>query len=115
LIINFVVQQPNLGLRCLIVEVYRSHIIRHTHTHTNTRSRTPLNKWAAHHKGCCLHNTQQTYVIWNHNPSNQAAADLRLRPQLLESADRLWMYLQIMHKVLFLSQQLENMSIIWIF
>jgi hypothetical protein len=37
-----VVQQPNLGLDCLIVEVSRSHTIRHTHTHTH--SRTPLNK-----------------------------------------------------------------------
>jgi len=31
----FVAQQPKLGVGALIVEVYRSHTIRHTHTHTH--------------------------------------------------------------------------------
>jgi hypothetical protein len=59
--IFFVVQQPNSGLRHIIVEVSRSQAIRHTHTHTHTASRTLLKEWSArHNRGCYLHNIQQT-------------------------------------------------------
>ena len=47
-----VVQQPNWGLGRLVVEVYRSHTIRHTHT----VGRTSLNERSDRR----LHDTQQT-------------------------------------------------------
>ena len=78
-------QQPNWGLDRLIVEVSRSHTIRHTHT----LGRTPLNEWSARRRGRYLHHTQQTQEANNHglsgirtrNPTNRVAADLRLRPK----------------------------------
>jgi hypothetical protein len=56
---------------------------------THTIGRTPLNEWSAGRRGRYLHNTQhsqQTDVhvpggIRTRNPSNQAAANLRPRPQ----------------------------------
>jgi hypothetical protein len=83
-------QQPNSVLDGLIVEVSRSHTIRHTYkcTHASTHHRTPLNGWSAHHRAHYLHNTQQAQEtnmhalsgIWTSDPSNQAAADLCFRP-----------------------------------
>ena len=39
-----VVQKPTSDLDLPIIEVCRSHTIRHTHTHTHTLCRTPLNE-----------------------------------------------------------------------
>ena len=72
----------NSGLGRLIVEVSRSYTIRHT------PSRTPLNEWWAHCVGYYPHYTQQIQETSIHalsrirtrNPSNRAAADLRLWP-----------------------------------
>jgi hypothetical protein len=47
----FLAQQPNWGLKRLIVEVYNSH---------HTSGRTPLNEWSASYRGRYLHITQQT-------------------------------------------------------
>jgi len=57
-----VVQQPKLGLDCLIVEVIKSHRIRHTHTHTHTHTNggTSLSHGSGRRRGRYLHNTQQT-------------------------------------------------------
>jgi hypothetical protein len=55
-------------------------------THIQTHGRTPLDEWSARRRGLYLHRTtQQTNIhassgIWTRDPSNQAAADLRLRP-----------------------------------
>jgi len=70
--------------RRLIVEVSRSHTIRHTYT----TSMTPLHEWSARSKGCAIHNTQHTQQtnihalsrFRTHNPSYRAASDVRLRP-----------------------------------
>jgi hypothetical protein len=78
-----VAQQPNSGLGRLSVDVSRSH------TDTHTLGRTPLNEWSARRRGRYLHNTKQTQEtnihdfsgIRTRDPSNQAASDLRLRPQ----------------------------------
>ena len=59
----------------------------HTHTHTHTSGRTPLNKWSACRRSHYVHTTQQTHEtkirdfsgIRTIDPSNPAAADLRLR------------------------------------
>ena len=82
----FVAQQPKECLGRLIVEVSRSHTIRHTHTHT--QSRTPLNERYARRRDRYLHNKQQTQEmkiyalsgIRTRNPSSEVDADLRLRP-----------------------------------
>jgi len=76
-----VVQRPISCLSRLIVEVSRSHTVRH-----KTLGRTPPNEWSARRRGRCLHNTQQTQDlsgIRTCDPSNQAAAGLRLRPVFL--------------------------------
>jgi hypothetical protein len=80
-----VAQQPNSGLGHLIIEASKSHTVRHTHT----PGRTPLEEWAARHRGstCTTHNKRKRQNIHafnrirTHDPSNQAAADLRLRPR----------------------------------
>jgi len=74
--------QPNSGPGHLIVEVSRSHTIRHTN------SKIFLNEWWASHGGYYLQNTQQRQKTSSHtlsgirtrNPSKCAAADLSLRP-----------------------------------
>jgi hypothetical protein len=61
----------------------------HAHTYTHTPGRPLLNEWSACRRGRYLHTTQQTQQtnihafsgIRNRDSSNQAAADLRLRPQ----------------------------------
>jgi hypothetical protein len=53
-----VTQQLNSDVDRLIVEVSRSHTIRHTHTHT--RGRTPLNEWSARRRGRYLHNRRKS-------------------------------------------------------
>jgi hypothetical protein len=86
----FVRQQSKSGLDRR-VEVTRSLTIRHTHRHTHTPTpthtgRNSLNEWT---DSRYLHNMQQTREtnihalngMWNLDPSNLAAADLRLRPQ----------------------------------
>jgi hypothetical protein len=58
------------------------------HTHTHTHGRTPLHEWSAHRIGRYLHITQQTQqtninvlnAFRTRDPSNRAAADLRLIP-----------------------------------
>jgi hypothetical protein len=95
-----VVQQSNLELSRLYFEDPRSHIINtHTHTHTHTQTthiHTHTNTWYGLlltsdqlvTRSRYLHNTKQTQdnnvialrVIRTHTPSNQAAANLRLRP-----------------------------------
>jgi len=72
------------------LEVSRSHTHTQTHKHTHTPDRTPLNQGTARRWGRYLHvmrQTQQTNIhtlsgIRTRNPSNQAAADLRLRPHV---------------------------------
>jgi hypothetical protein len=62
----------------------------YTHTHTHTLDRTPLNQRTARRGGRYLHITRQTQQrnihtlsgIRARNASNQAAADLRLRPHV---------------------------------
>ena len=57
-------------------------------THRHIPVRTPLNGTSTHHRGCYLHNTQQTHEtkiyafggIQIRNSSYQAASDLHLRP-----------------------------------
>jgi len=59
------------------------------HTHTHTSGRSPLNERSARRRSRYVHTTQQTHEtkirdfrgIRTHDPSNPAAADLRLRPQ----------------------------------
>ena len=60
-------QQPNLGLGCLIVEVSRSHTIRHTHTRALVQ--TPRNEWSAHRKGRYVRNTCQIEEVSIHSLS----------------------------------------------
>jgi hypothetical protein len=80
-----VAQQPNSGLGHLIVEVSRSHTIRHTHTHqvgllwTSDKLVAEAATYTTHnkHKKANIHAIS---VIRTRDPSNQAAADLRLRP-----------------------------------
>jgi hypothetical protein len=55
----YVMQQPYLGLGCLIVEISRSHTIRHEHAHTRAHIWTTLSKCLAHCKGRYVHNTRQ--------------------------------------------------------
>jgi hypothetical protein len=56
-------------------------------TYTKTHDRTPLDEWSARRRGLYLHRrTQQTNIhaasgIRSRDPSNQPAADLRLRPR----------------------------------
>jgi hypothetical protein len=56
-------------------------------THIQTHDMTPLDEWSACRRDLCLHRTtQQTNIhaptgIRTRDPSNQAAADLRLRPR----------------------------------
>ena len=85
-------QQTNWDLGRFIVEVSRTHTIRHTHTHTHTHThksgRTLLKAWLALRKDRYLYNTQQTQE--NANPSHHLdsnlrsqqsiSSDLRLRP-----------------------------------
>ena len=58
-----VAQQPKAGFGRLIVEVSRSHTIRHTHTHTHSHapSITPLHEWSGRRRVSYLHNAQQTH------------------------------------------------------
>ena len=74
----YVMQQLYLGLGCLIVEVSRSHTIRHTHTHARAHVQTPLSEWSAHCKGRYLHNT--TSDRRDNHPFPQWDADLCRRP-----------------------------------
>jgi hypothetical protein len=57
-------------------------------THKWTRGKTPLDKWSARRKGLYLHTTQHINTnihalggIRTRDPSNQEAADVRLRPR----------------------------------
>jgi hypothetical protein len=78
-----VVLQPKSGPGCLIVDVSRSHTIRHI-----TPGRTPLNERSAHRRGRCLNKTQETQEMNFHalnemlirDPRNRADVDLRRRP-----------------------------------
>ena len=82
-------QRPNWGLGHLIVEVSRSHTIRQTDTHTHTHTHTVglSERVISRYRGCYIDNTQQTQEtkidalngIRTRFPSNQTAADLRLR------------------------------------
>jgi hypothetical protein len=77
----FLAQQLNSGLGRLVVEASTLQTIRHT------LGRTPLNECSARRRGRYLHNTQQTQEtnihalsgIRTRDPSNRAAADIRLR------------------------------------
>ena len=88
LFFSFLAQQPNFGIRRLIIEVPRSHTIRLSHSHTHTYGRTPLTEWSAHRRVRCLHNPQKTQETNIHalggigarDPGNRAATDLRFRP-----------------------------------
>jgi hypothetical protein len=79
-----VAQQPTFGLGRLTVEVARSHTIRHT----QTPGSTSLIKRSPHRSGRYLQKTQKTQEMNIHalggiqtcDPSNQAPADLLLRP-----------------------------------
>ena len=73
----------------LIVDVSRSHTIRHTHTHTHTHThktcKTALNKWSARRRHHYLHNIQQNQEnfhvisgIPTHDPNNRAAVGVLL-------------------------------------
>ena len=83
--------QPKSGPSCFIVEISRSHTIRHTHTHTHTHThiRTPLKKWSVRRRDYYLHTTHQTQETKVHAVSgirtleicNQTVADPRLSPQ----------------------------------
>jgi hypothetical protein len=63
-----------------------TYTIRYTHTHA--LGMTPLHEWSARRRDLYLHNTQQIQEksihclsgIRDRDPSNQAVADLRLRP-----------------------------------
>jgi hypothetical protein len=78
-------QQPHSSLGRFIVDVSRSHTIRHTHTHTH--GSTPLNDWSFCRSDRYLHITQQKKQTNIHAfsgsrtryPSDRAAAYLRLR------------------------------------
>jgi hypothetical protein len=50
--------------------------------------------------------------IQTHNLSNQAAANVRLKPHGCWNPLINYEYIHIMHEVLFLTQQLENISTI---
>lgn len=99
----FVAQQSKSDLESFVVETSRSHTTRHTHIHTphtthhtthihthHTPCRTPLYEQSARPKGRYLHNTQHTQTtnihtlgwIQTRDPSNRAAACLRLRPHV---------------------------------
>jgi hypothetical protein len=60
-----------------------------SHTHARARGRAPLHEWSARRRDRYLHNTQQTQEtnicvpngIRIRDPSNRAAADLRLIPK----------------------------------
>jgi len=70
-----------VGLGHLIVEVSRTHVIRHTHTPRSTA----LNEWSARRRGLYVHNTKDNIHAQRGNrtrsPSNQAVANLMfLRP-----------------------------------
>jgi hypothetical protein len=74
-------QQPNVGHGCLILEVSRSH------THARAVGRTPLDEQSARRRDLYLttQHSQQTGThapggIRNPNPSKQSAADPRPRP-----------------------------------
>jgi hypothetical protein len=53
-----VVQQPQWGPDCLIVEVSMSH----THTHTHTVGRSPPDEWSARRRGRYLHNKHKKRI-----------------------------------------------------
>ena len=78
-------QQPNWGVGRLTVDVSRSPTIRSTHTHPVGLLRTSdqLVAQAATYTRQNKHKrrtSHATIVIRTHDPSNKAAADLRLRP-----------------------------------
>jgi hypothetical protein len=87
-------QQPNPSLGRLIVDVSRSHTIRHT----RTPGRTALNERSARRRGRYIHNRQQTLetsiyalsVIRTRNPNTRVAAQLRLRPHGLRDRRLNW-------------------------
>jgi len=78
-ILFYVEQQPISGPGRLIVEVSTSHIIRHAHAVGLLRKRAQLIAeaitYTTHSKTMHALSGIQT-----HNPSNQTAADIRLRP-----------------------------------
>ena len=82
-----VLQQFISSLDRLIVEVPRSHTVRHTHTHTHTLGRTPLNKRSARRRGWYLYKAAKARDEIIHSlggirhcdPRNRVTADLRLR------------------------------------
>ena len=70
--------QSESGVRLLIVEVSRSHAIKHTHTHTHT-SKIPVQERIQHTT------TQEVNIhaisgIRTCDPSHKAAEDLRVIP-----------------------------------
>jgi hypothetical protein len=78
-----VAQQPNSNLGRLILEVSRSHTIRHTAV------RTPLDEGSARRRDLYVttpntHKRENIHApggIRTHNPSKRGAADPRLRPR----------------------------------
>jgi hypothetical protein len=48
--------RPNWGLGRHILEVSRSHTIRHTHARMHAHSKTPRNEWSARRRSSYLHN-----------------------------------------------------------
>jgi len=75
-------QQPKSGLRCLIVGISRLQTVRHTHPVGFLWKSDQLvaepTTYTTHNKQGDEHWCPQQ--IQNHDPSNQVAADLRLRP-----------------------------------
>jgi hypothetical protein len=95
--IIFVAQQPNSGLSRLIVEVPRSHTIRHTHTHTQQDS---FERGSARRRHYDLHtqdtNTHSLSGIQTRDSSNPAAADPHLRQQGRRNRRISWLAEQIL-------------------
>ena len=89
------------------------------HTHTHTPGRTTLNKLKARRRARYLQQTQGTNIhtltgIRNHDPSDQAAADLRLRPhghrdrRIVVSAKEFSRKAQVLYCVKTMAQLLDS-------
>ena len=87
---NFpVAQQPKSGTDRIVLK-FTDGTHSDTHTHTHTPGKIPLNRWSARRRRRYLHNRQQTKEtniqalsgIQIRDSSNQATADLSLRPHV---------------------------------
>jgi hypothetical protein len=58
----FVAPQPKSGLGHLVVDVYGSHVIRHTHTHTHKHTHTHTDTYTHKHTHTHIHTHTQTYT-----------------------------------------------------